>query len=132
MTNVNAGLPMLVQILQSPNRELKCLAAETIANVAKFKRARHIVRHHGGIRRLVRMALHLTPLASTQFRPSYCTDYTLTPLTLSFQVSLLSNPGRPNTPVTGERSDLEVARSAALALWSCSKSKSNKIVRALL
>lgn len=50
---------MLVQILQSPNRELKCLAAETIANVAKFKRARRIVRHHGGIRKLVRIkALH--------------------------------------------------------------------------
>lgn len=45
---------MLVQILQSPNRELKCLAAETIANVAKFKRARRIVRHHGGIRKLVK------------------------------------------------------------------------------
>lgn len=51
------GLPMLVQILQSPNRELKCLAAETIANVAKFKRARRIVRHHGGIRKLVE-AMH--------------------------------------------------------------------------
>ena len=50
-----AGLPMLVQILTSPNRELKCLAAETIANVAKFKRARRIVRHNGGIRKLVSM-----------------------------------------------------------------------------
>ena len=50
---VSAGLPMLVQILTSPNRELKCLAAETIANVAKFKRARRIVRHNGGIRKLV-------------------------------------------------------------------------------
>ncbi|CAI8029073.1 Armadillo repeat-containing protein 4 [Geodia barretti] len=89
-----AGLPMLVQILTSPNRELKCLAAETIANVAKFKRARRIVRHNGGIRKLV---------------------------------GLLSSPGRPSTPVTGERSDIEVARSAALALWSCSKSKSNKM-----
>ena len=48
-----------------------------------------------------------------------------------FQVNLLSNPGRPNSPVAGERSDLEVARSAALAFWSCSKSKSNKIVRNL-
>ena len=43
----------------------------------------------------------------------------------TLQVGLLSNPGRP---VTGERSDIEVARSAALALWSCSKSKSNKMV----
>ena len=44
---------MLVQILQCTNRELKCLAAETIANVAKFKRARRIIRHTGGIRKLV-------------------------------------------------------------------------------
>ena len=47
------GLPMLVQILGSPNRGLKCLAAETIANVAKFRRARRIVRQNGGIRKLV-------------------------------------------------------------------------------
>lgn len=44
---------MLVQILQFPNRELKCLAAETIANVAKFKRSRRIVRQNDGIKRLV-------------------------------------------------------------------------------
>jgi len=43
-------------------------------------------------------------------------------------VKLIENPGRPGTPVTGERTDLEVARSAALGLWSCSKSRSNKIV----
>ena len=68
-----AGLPMLVQILTSPNRELKCLAAETIANVAKFKRARRIVRHNGGIRKLVSMhaqcllhpALYVRLLAGT-------------------------------------------------------------------
>ena len=45
------------------------------------------------------------------------------------QVNLIESPGRPGTPVTGERSDLDVARSAALGLWSCSKSRSNKIVR---
>ena len=50
---VHSGLPMLVQILQYPNRELKCLAAETIANVAKFKRSRRIVRQNDGIKRLV-------------------------------------------------------------------------------
>lgn len=47
------GLPILVEILKSPNRGLKCLAAETIANVAKFHRARRIVRQNGGIRKLV-------------------------------------------------------------------------------
>ena len=45
------------------------------------------------------------------------------------QVSLLQNPGCPGSPITGDQSDLEVARCAALGLWSCSRSKSNKIVR---
>ena len=35
---------------------------------------------------------------------------------------------QPEKPITGERTNLEVARSAALGLWSCSKSRSNKIV----
>ena len=48
---------MLVEILASDNRGLKCLAAETIANVAKFRRARRIVRQNGGIRKLV--SVHL-------------------------------------------------------------------------
>lgn len=43
----------MVKILDSPDKELKCLAAETIANVARFKRARRTVRLHGGIKRLV-------------------------------------------------------------------------------
>ena len=48
------GLPQLVSILQSDNRELKCLAAETIANIAKFRRGRRIVRYQGGLNYLVR------------------------------------------------------------------------------
>lgn len=47
------GLQTMVSILDSPDKELKCLAAETIANVARFRRARRTVRQHGGIRRLV-------------------------------------------------------------------------------
>ena len=47
------GLPQLVSILSSTNRELKCLAAQTIANTAKFRRARRIVRNHGGLQYLV-------------------------------------------------------------------------------
>lgn len=43
----------MVNILDSPHKILKCLAAETIANVAKFRRARRAVRHHGGITKLV-------------------------------------------------------------------------------
>ena len=44
----------MVKILDQDEKELKCLAAETIANVAMFRRARRIVRQNGGIRKLVR------------------------------------------------------------------------------
>ena len=43
----------MVKILRDPSKELKSLAAETIANVAKFRRARRTVRQHGGIKKLV-------------------------------------------------------------------------------
>ena len=57
-------------------------------------------------------------------------NYTVQVLTYTYtKVSLIESPGRPGTPFTGEQSDLDVARSAALGLWSCSKSKSNKLVR---
>jgi hypothetical protein len=47
------GLQTLVKILTEPDKDLKCLAAETIANVAKFKRARKVVRQNNGINKLV-------------------------------------------------------------------------------
>lgn len=47
------GLQTMVSILDSSDKELKCLAAETIANVAKFRRARRTVRQYRGIQRLV-------------------------------------------------------------------------------
>lgn len=47
------GLYSIVKILDSPVKDLKALAAETIANVAKFRRARRAVRHYGGIKKLV-------------------------------------------------------------------------------
>lgn len=43
----------MVKILQSSDKQLKCLAAETIAHVAKFRRARRTVRKYGGITKLV-------------------------------------------------------------------------------
>ena len=48
-----AGVPLMIQLLKSPNRELKCLAAETIANVANVPRARRKVRQNGGLQQLV-------------------------------------------------------------------------------
>ncbi|EUB63816.1 Armadillo repeat-containing protein 4 [Echinococcus granulosus] len=37
------GIPPMVELLRSPNRDLKCLSAEAISNVAKFARARRTV-----------------------------------------------------------------------------------------
>lgn len=47
------GLQSIVKILDSPVKDLKALAAETIANVARFHRARRTVRQYGGIKKLV-------------------------------------------------------------------------------
>ncbi|KAL1785026.1 armadillo repeat-containing protein 4, partial [Sigmodon hispidus] len=90
------GLPIMVNILDSPHKSLKCLAAETIANVAKFKRARRAVRQHGGITKLVAL------------------------------LDCGQNSTEPIQQSLYETRDVEVARCGALALWSCSKSHSNK------
>ena len=62
---VLAGLQTMVKLLLGYNEELKCLAAETIAHVAKFRRARRTVRQYGGIRKLVSernsFLLHIVP-----------------------------------------------------------------------
>lgn len=47
------GLQGIVEILDSPVKQLKALAAETIANVAMFRKARRNVRRYGGIKKLV-------------------------------------------------------------------------------
>lgn len=47
------GLQSMVKSLDSLVKDLKALAAETIANVAKFRRARRTIRQYGGIMRLV-------------------------------------------------------------------------------
>lgn len=51
------GLQSIVKILDSPVKDLKALAAETIANVARFRRARRTVRQYGGIRKLVSISI---------------------------------------------------------------------------
>ncbi len=48
-----AGLQSIMKNLDSPVKELKALAAETVATVATFRRARKTVRQHGGIIKLV-------------------------------------------------------------------------------
>jgi len=49
------GLTTMVKILRDPNAELRCLSAETIANIARLRRARRAIRQHGGIKNLVRI-----------------------------------------------------------------------------
>lgn len=83
----------LVPLLDINLPELQALAAETLANVAKFRKARRTVRHCEGIDKLVRL-LDCAPDA----------------VSLSPKKEL----------------DMETARCAALALWSCSRSTRNK------
>jgi len=47
------AIQIFLKLLRDDNNELQCLAAETIAHVAQFKRARRIVRINGGITSLV-------------------------------------------------------------------------------
>lgn len=61
------GLQTMVNILNSPNKELKCLAAETISHVAKFRRARRTVRQHGGIKKLVSYILQYSAVLRVLF-----------------------------------------------------------------
>ncbi|TMS09166.1 Armadillo repeat-containing protein 4 [Larimichthys crocea] len=49
------GLQSIVKILDSSVKDLKALAAENIANVARFHRARRTVRQYGGIKKLVKL-----------------------------------------------------------------------------
>nr|XP_019942803.1 PREDICTED: armadillo repeat-containing protein 4 isoform X1 [Paralichthys olivaceus]XP_019942804.1 PREDICTED: armadillo repeat-containing protein 4 isoform X1 [Paralichthys olivaceus] len=49
------GLQSIVKALDSPDKDLKALAAETIANVARFRKARRTVRQCGGIKKLVKL-----------------------------------------------------------------------------
>jgi uncharacterized protein (UPF0147 family) len=93
------GLQTLIAILRDANKDLRCLAAETIANVAKFARAR----------RTVRQSLRVAPGQSG----------------IKLLVKLL-DVNRLEANSEAERADLEVARAGAMALWSCSKSSSNK------
>ncbi|XP_053269015.1 outer dynein arm-docking complex subunit 2 [Pleuronectes platessa] len=58
------GLQSIVKILDRPYKDLKALAAETIANVARFRKARTTVRRCGGIEKLVKLLDCLPTLAN--------------------------------------------------------------------
>lgn len=52
-TTLMGGVELLIKILSDPDRDLQLLAAESMANLARFKMARNIVRKNGGIPKLV-------------------------------------------------------------------------------
>lgn len=47
------GIPLLVNILSEPSLDLKIMVAETIANVARVRIARKLVRKCGGIPKII-------------------------------------------------------------------------------
>ena len=47
------GIELLIKILSDPDSKLQLLAAETMANLAKFRNARTIVRKNEGIPKLI-------------------------------------------------------------------------------
>lgn len=47
------GVPLLIDILSDQARDLQILASETLANVARIRKARMIVRKCGGIPKIV-------------------------------------------------------------------------------
>lgn len=47
------GVPLLLDILSDQARDLQTLASETLANVARIRKARMIVRKSGGLPKIV-------------------------------------------------------------------------------
>lgn len=52
-TTLMGGIELLIKILSDPDPDLQLLATETMANLARFRKARLIVRKNGGIPKLV-------------------------------------------------------------------------------
>ena len=109
----------MIGILGDPSQDLQLLATETIANLAKFKRARRVVRKHGGIPKLV----DLLETVDTQKYIDEISDDIKEPT---------EDDEEEEKAHKDDDSDLtlaiKVARGAAHALWALSKSKRNKAV----
>ncbi|EEB15760.1 Armadillo repeat-containing protein, putative [Pediculus humanus corporis] len=92
------GVPLLLDILSDQARDLQTLASETLANVARIRKARMIVRKSGGLPKIVDLL-----------------DVSQTALTTPWnQLSI------------DDKELVQVAKGAAKALWSLSKSKRNR------
>jgi hypothetical protein len=50
---IMGGIELMIGILSEASLDLQLLATESLANLAKFKRARRVVRKHGGIPKMV-------------------------------------------------------------------------------
>lgn len=91
------GIDLLVKNLTEPARDLQILVAETIYNVAQIKKARKQIRKCNGIAKLV--------------------DF------LDVSETFLKTPKEQLSPENEEM--VNIARAAARALWSVSKSRKN-------
>jgi hypothetical protein len=72
------GIELLIKILSDPNPELQLLSTETVANLARFRKARRIVRKTGGIPKLVDL-LDVDPskvIFVFSVRTRFCTSIT--------------------------------------------------------
>jgi hypothetical protein len=92
------GIEPTIIILSEPHKDLQLIATETLANLAKFRRARNIFRRHGGIPKLV----DLLDIDTSKYGD-------------------LERVSVDNLPLP-----VKVARGSSYALWSLSKSKKNK------
>ncbi|KAI3382905.1 hypothetical protein SNEBB_001252 [Seison nebaliae] len=114
------GLQLMINIVSSDDdKRLKALAAETIANVAKFKRARRAVRKANGIKKLV----ELLKLEQGESEADRLKHSKMEHSSISNRNGSIPNDDEENTEMN---ESFEVIRCVALALWSLSKSTMNK------
>ncbi|XP_028514589.1 armadillo repeat-containing protein 4 isoform X3 [Exaiptasia diaphana] len=92
------GVPVVIELVTTGGQEIQGLAAATLANLARSSKARNILRRCGGIKKMVDL------------------------------LNVEAEKGRRKQSKSHEQQtlDMEVARCAALALWSCSKSRNNR------
>ena len=50
---IMGGIELTINVLSDPDQRLQLLATETLANLAKFRKARRLVRKYGGLPRLI-------------------------------------------------------------------------------
>ena len=107
----------MIGILGDTSQDLQLLATETLANLAKFKRARRVVRKHGGIPKLV----DLLDVDTERYIDD--SEDIKEPEELEEEQTRRHKDDDSDLTLA-----IKVARGAAHALWALSKSKRNKAV----